>query len=385
MDQYTYTHDPVGNRMSGPQAQDSHNFNAGNQLTAATNRSYAYDQNGNQTRKLIQENGVWSGPAYSYDFENRLTQVVEQGPDGFNLIDYNYDPFGRRVDKWIEEYNASTGVYMSQAFVYVYDNEDIVAVKKTTYQNGVTTTENTNYLHGLGIDEPLMAENAQGTFYYHADGLGSIVALTDGAQQVAERYSYSSFGEIKKQNGNIDNPYTFTGREWDEETGLYFYRARYYDAEAGRFLSEDPIGLQGGDINFYVYVKNNPINNVDPDGEKVYSCIRALNVPLGGAILGYLNLGHQYLWIDSVPAGFGLAPKGWYSALSVTNPLLPVPGEITVEITQGGGCSLVTDDPCQEKKIAEVVKKEQGKVHFYNLAVNNCYTWVNRVLTRSRN
>ena len=222
----------------------------------------------------------------------------------------------------------------------------------------------TTFLHGPGIDEPLMAETAQETHYYHADGLGSIVALTDAPQQVVERYSYSSFGEIKKKHG-IENPYTYTGREFDEETGLYFYRARYYDAEVGRFLSEDPIGFRGGDMNFYTYVKNNPVNNIDPDGEKVYSCTRALNVPLGGEIMDYLNLGHQYLWIDSVPAGFGLAPKGWYSAFqSVTNPILPVPGEITKEIIQTGKCDLVTDDPCQEKKSRKLLKKSKARFIF---------------------
>ncbi|MCP5005566.1 MAG: hypothetical protein GY941_16755, partial [Planctomycetes bacterium] len=61
--------------------------------------------------------------------------------------------------------------------------------------------------------------------------------------------------------------YAFTGREWDEKAGLYYYRARYYDANTGRFIQGDPIGFAGGDVNFYVYVQNNPVNFIDPVGE----------------------------------------------------------------------------------------------------------------------
>jgi RHS repeat-associated protein len=65
---------------------------------------------------------------------------------------------------------------------------------------------------------------------------------------------------------NLKQPFAYTGREYDEETGLYYYRARYYDADTGRFISEDPIGFEGGDVNLYVYVGNNPVLLIDPEG-----------------------------------------------------------------------------------------------------------------------
>ena len=77
-------------------------------------------------------------------------------------------------------------------------------------------------------------------YYYHFDGLGSVVALTDTNADVVERYSYNVFGE-PNATSSIGNPYMFTGRECDSETGLYYYRARYYNPEIGRFLSPDPI------------------------------------------------------------------------------------------------------------------------------------------------
>lgn len=77
---------------------------------------------------------------------------------------------------------------------------------------------------------------------------------------------YDSFGNMKQHGNKVKQPYTYTGREWDRETGLYYYNARYYDPEMGRFISEDPIGFNGGDVNLYAYVGNNPVNFVDPWG-----------------------------------------------------------------------------------------------------------------------
>lgn len=381
-----FIYDPVGNRLTGPENRDNFIYNTGNQLTSDRNNQYAYDRNGNLIRKTEvgdDEQETW---IYTYDFENRLIQVVKQEEDEFKTVTFKYDPFGRRVEKRIEE--IEDGEVKSKTFTYVYDNEDIIIEYETKAKGDddagkVKVRKN---VHGPGIDEPLAVTTKKGTFYHHADGLGSIVALTDEKEKVVESNTYTAFGEPKRKGNKVKNTYTFTGREWDKETGLYYYRARYYDAEAGRFLSEDPLGLQGGDINFYSYVKNNPVNNIDPDGRKVYSCTRALEVPLGGAIMDYLNRGHQFLWIDSADRGFGLAPKGWYSTfLLVQNPLLPVSGEIKKERVRTGSCSLVTDDPCREKKIMEVIKEEQGKFHIYHLAVNNCYTWVKRVIAGSTN
>src|SRR6185437_10933981 len=79
------------------------------------------------------------------------------------------------------------------------------------------------------------------------------------------KYTYDSFGKLTATNGSLTNPFRYTGREFDSETGLYYYRARYYDPTTGRFLSEDPIEFKGG-INFYTYVGNNAPNLTDPEG-----------------------------------------------------------------------------------------------------------------------
>lgn len=102
-------------------------------------------------------------------------------------------------------------------------------------------------------------------YYYHADGLGSVTAISDAARTVVQRYSYSVFGQPRPTT-DFRNSYQYTGREYDKETGLYYYRARYYDPIEERFIQKDPIGFAGGDVNLFGYVQNNPANATDPTG-----------------------------------------------------------------------------------------------------------------------
>src|SRR5258708_24625736 len=103
------------------------------------------------------------------------------------------------------------------------------------------------------------------TSYFHADGLGSVTSLSNAGGSIANTYTYDSFGKLTASTGSLVNPFQYTARESDTETGLYYYRARYYDSGAGRFLREDPLRFTGG-LNFYAYVKNGPANRVDPFG-----------------------------------------------------------------------------------------------------------------------
>jgi len=103
------------------------------------------------------------------------------------------------------------------------------------------------------------------TGFYEQDGLASVTSLTNGSGAAANTYTYDSFGNLTASSGTLANPFQYTGREWDPETGIYGYRARYYDPNAGRFVSEDPIGFAGG-INRYSYVGDSPLNFIDPFG-----------------------------------------------------------------------------------------------------------------------
>ncbi len=125
-------------------------------------------------------------------------------------------------------------------------------------------------------------------FTFTKDHLGSIREVMDQKQDVIQRYSYSSYGKTKLEkiakdrSTVVDVPYGYTSREWEKETGDYFYRARYYDPETGRFLSEDPIGFAGKDYNLYRYVRGNVLKSIDSTGKATYG----IGLYTGGGFMG---------------------------------------------------------------------------------------------------
>jgi RHS repeat-associated protein len=143
--------------------------------------------------------------------------------------------------------------------VVVYDGANAI---EEVDANGVVLAR---YVQGLKIDEPLAEVRGSTTSYYQPDGLGSVTSLSNTAGALANTYTYDSFGKLTASTGTVVNPFQFTGRDFDSEIGLGYYRARYYDQNVGRFISEDPIGFRAG-VDFYAYVKNNPTNRVDPRG-----------------------------------------------------------------------------------------------------------------------
>jgi RHS repeat-associated protein len=236
----SYTYDPVGNRLTS-QSVSNYAYNSSNELTAAGSATYTYDANGNTLTKTDSTGTT----TYGWDVENRLISV--QLPNG-TVVTFKYDPFGRRIQK--------SGASLTN---YVYDGAGVI--------EEVDASENllAKYSQGAGVDEPLSEMRSGAVSYYQQDGLGSVTSLSSIGGALANTYAYDSFGNLTSSSGTITNPYQYTGRDYDPETGLRYYRARYYDATTGRFLSEDPLGFFGG-RNFYDYTWNNPVNFVDPRG-----------------------------------------------------------------------------------------------------------------------
>jgi RHS repeat-associated protein len=207
--------------------------------------SYGYDYNGNRTSKTV-GSSVWQ---YAYDYENRLTQVTP--PTGPSIF-YAYDALGRRVARSFGDYWTAFG----------YDGADVL------WEYSAYDSSTIWYGNGPGIDNKLWMHQFQGsspiTVYFLTDHQGSTRALISdtGGIVSGSLMDYDSFGN---SSGTVGTRYRYTGREWDADAQLYYYRARYYDPAARRFISEDPIGLEGG-INLYAYVENNPVNFTDPMG-----------------------------------------------------------------------------------------------------------------------
>jgi RHS repeat-associated protein len=164
-------------------------------------------------------------------------------------VSFKYDPSGRRI------YKSSS----SATSIYAYDGDNLI---EETNSSGTVVAR---YSQTENIDEPLAMLRSSTTSYYQADGLGSVTSLSSTAGSLAQTYGYDSFGKQTSSSGSLINPFQYTAREFDLETSLYFYRARYFDPNVGRFLVEDPLRYHVG-INFYVYASNNPIKFSDPRG-----------------------------------------------------------------------------------------------------------------------
>jgi len=181
------------------------------------------------------------------------------------------------------------------------------------------------YVFGPGIDEPVATIAAAGTkSYNHQDALGSVIALSDGTTgAVGDKYTYSAYGESPSLAGNA---FRYTGRRVDAETGLYYYRARYYSPRLGRFLQPDPIGYQGG-LNLYAYVGGDPLNLTDPSGliaDAIY------NTAASGADYVLTHPGQTAVGVGLIGAGIAGCV---FTACTADVPLLALAGGGTIAVT----------------------------------------------------
>jgi RHS repeat-associated protein len=186
-------------------------------------------------------------------------------------------------------------------------------------------------------------------YTYHHDGIGSIIALVDDTQTVVQTYRYDAYGNVLTElNQGFENPYAFTGRVWEKDNGLYYYRTRFYDPKTGRFLSRDPLGFLTGTY-LYGYVNNNPVNAIDPLG--LWNIIIGGGVSLaggmgcegsGGIVISFWERKFDIGVFGSVGASGGLNVSGDLFAGWVkggTNDLAGTTGNINVT---GGPVSLTS-------------------------------------------
>jgi RHS repeat-associated protein len=252
---YAYTLDAIGNHTQTIQNEPlppvftpgtvAYNYDADNRLNNAGSTANNFDANGNMTAK--------GANTFAYDFENRLKQSTMGGVNA----QYGYNGTGNRLSK----INGGTTTR------YVLDTNSALSHVLAEADGGGTISA--YYVYGLGLISRIQPNGT--TNYYYYDSRGSTVALTDMSGAVTDKYAYDAFGKIVNSQGTTANPFKYLGQYgvMDESNGLHYVRARYYDADAGRFINKDPKAgndQDGQSLHRYVYAQNNPVMMVDPSG-----------------------------------------------------------------------------------------------------------------------
>ncbi|MDZ7616864.1 MAG: RHS repeat-associated core domain-containing protein, partial [Patescibacteria group bacterium] len=251
------------------QVQQTRTHTAVHEIAAIDANPIAHDPAGNLIR-----NAGDTLDRYTWDFDNRLA-TADTNQDGTAECGYQYDARGKRVSNTVPDGEGSVTT------VFVYLGNQVVSEYAA---DALPASPERKFVYATYIDEPVVMIDrtatgavAAGTdelLFYHCNSLYSVAAITETSGTVVERCAYSAYGkplifdasmQLIAQSA-IANPYAFTGRRLDPETSLYYYRARMYDAELGRFVSRDPIGYEAGDVSLYRYVGGRPLYDTDPLG-----------------------------------------------------------------------------------------------------------------------
>lgn len=206
-----------------------------NELDVYNANTITYDGNGNMTSDGSQ--------TYIY---NKSNQMIGAFVDA-TTISYLYDPAGRRVKK-------DVGGIVTE---YLLDGAHEIV------EYSGTGTILRRFIYGPGVDEPIAMVEGGATTFYHQNHQGTVVAISDATGAVTQKYTYDAYGA--SSDTTLGQPFRYTGRRLDPETGLFYYRARYYSPAMGRFMQVDPIRYAAG-MNTHAYVGNDPMNFNDPSG-----------------------------------------------------------------------------------------------------------------------
>ncbi|MDB4917638.1 MAG: RhsA, partial [Gemmatimonadetes bacterium] len=243
---HSYGYDLVGNPTDAGTM-----IMTGNRMTQFGGDAIMYDSDGN----VIQRQRIGSPSTFNqvltWNSASQLTAVTTTRNGVPTTLQFAYDGNGRRIQKTV------VGGAVTH---YVWDGDQIVA---ETDASGNTQRL---YTYFPGTDQLNSVVTGGKTYYAAQDAAGNVVGMIDWTQLSAkDKYTYQPFGTMDQNDQNVPNSMRWKGLLYDAESGLYYVRARYYAPEMRRFLSEDPIGLDGG-INQYRFAENDPVNNGDPSG-----------------------------------------------------------------------------------------------------------------------
>ncbi len=263
----TYDFDQNGNRQQSSRHGDAYQTGDNNRLLSDGRYNYSYNDRGDMIVRTDTQTGATR--EFSWDHRGRLARVDDLTALGIlsQTLSYTYDGFDRRITRTVDSDGAGSGTPTTESFIY--HGDDVLL----DFVDGDLAAR---YLHGPAVDQILAREEFDTTtntgqvdeVYWHLhDQLGSTREIADATGTITNQITLDAFGNLLDQtNPAATTRYLFTGREYDEDTGYYYHRARHYDPTIGRFLTEDPIGFTAGDANLYRYVGNTPTTFRDPDG-----------------------------------------------------------------------------------------------------------------------
>ncbi|MDU8600064.1 RHS repeat-associated core domain-containing protein, partial [Pseudomonas syringae] len=248
-----FRYDAAGNRL---------NFNTSrfdrvkdNRIKKWSNHEYKYDAWGNLVEKIV---GIVRWQTFTYDCENRLVKTETMANSQVeSTSNYQYDSLGRRVGKqWEIKGKTDQKRFLWQGLRLLRE--------ESPGQSSLYLYEPGSYAPLARVDEK-EGEAENKVYYFHTDQIGTPLEMTDAEGQIVWQAKHRPWGAVEKLVVNeVEQNLRFQGQYFDVETGLHYNTFRYYDPEIGRFITQDPIGLSGGD-NLYQYAPN-PNGWVDPFG-----------------------------------------------------------------------------------------------------------------------
>ncbi len=295
-------------------------------LFPGARETFAYDADGNLTA-----DATWT---YTYDAENRLIRqeqkawTIQPGAPSAKRLDYTYDYQGRRVRKVVYQWLGAWSLLRDTRFIY--DGWNLIAeINGSTsllrsYTWGLDLVGSRTASGGVGALVQIRDHQNDKRYLPAYDGNGNVAALFDTSGATVARYEYSPFGEVLRASGSAAkvNPFRFSTKYTDDETGLVYYGYRYYDAKNGRFINRDPIEERGG-INLYGFCGNDGINQYDYLGQK--SIFKRLQKWMG-----------KNQWAGVVAAVALAAWGGWAITSMVGNSMVATAQAGTLMTTTGG-------------------------------------------------
>ena len=283
-----FEYDQTGNRrkvaeINGEEtAEEVYEIGPGNRVTKAGDIRFEYDDNGNMIRRTNDATGeIW---VYIYDARNCMTEVQK---NGVTVAYYAYDPEGNRFKAiYPQEGGTNEGIY------YHYDYTGMLTENQIVEETESGSRRNFVFLNRMLFARVDGSIETGSKYWYLTDHLGSAHGLMDGNGTMVWWADYEAFGKPKEVGGPdvgaVDEAPRFTGKVWDEKVGLYYFNARWYDPELGRFISEDPYA---GELNRprsltrYLYGTNNPLRYTDPTGMDIQETLTVVIVFEGGGVL----------------------------------------------------------------------------------------------------